>query len=387
MLIVICAALANRPCNGGGAWVRLSWLRGFERLGCDVYFLEQIRREHCIDAAGAPADFEASLNLAYFRQVISAFGFEGRAALVSDDGSTSYGASPADVGHIVRSADLLINITGHLTMPVFLEAARTKAYIDMDPGFTQYWHAQGLSGAHLKGHDLFYTVGENIGTAGCTIPTVGFDWRPIRQPVVLEDWPVADRAGGFDRFTTIASWRGAFGNLDADGRRFGLKVHEFRKVIDLPNRTGLDFEIALDIHPGDGRDRESLTAHNWHVVDPRRASGTPEDFRRYVQQSSAEFSVAQGIYVETNGGWFSDRTVRYLASGRPALVQDTGFSRQLPVGQGLVAFRTLDEAVEGAQRIAAEYEAHANAARTIAETYFDSDTVLLPLLDDAKAAR
>jgi hypothetical protein len=386
MLILISGALANRPSNGGGAWVRLSWLRGFERLGCQIYFLEQIRSENCVDANGAPASFENSVNLAYFQSVTAEFGLAGRAALICDDGSKVYGASLPDLEHITQSADLLVNITGHLTIPRLFQGARRKAYIDIDPGFTQYWHDAGVSGAALEGHDLYYTIGENIGNADCPIPTAGFDWRPIRQPVVLEDWPIADRAAGLDRFTTIASGRGTFGPVDAGGHRFGLKVHEFRKVFELPQRTGLAFEIALDIHPGDSRDRDALSAHSWRIVDPRRASGSPADFRRYVQQSGAEFSVAQGIYVETNSGWFSDRTVRYLASGRPALVQDTGFSQQLRTGLGLVTFRTLDEAVEGAQQVAMNYEAHALAARAIAEEYFDSSVVLPRLLDDAKAA-
>ncbi len=382
MFILISGALANKPFNGGEAWVRLSWLRGFERLGCQVYFLEQIGPETCVDAEGAPATFEESVNLAYFRKVIAQFGLEGRAALVCTDESGSFGASLGDLDHLVQGADLLVNISGHLRMPRLFQRVRRKAYIDIDPGFTQYWHDAGVSGANLDGHDLYYTIGENIGNTDCPIPTSGFEWRPVRQPVVLEDWPVSAEAG-FDRFTTIASWRGTFGPVDAGGRRFGLKVHEFRKIIDLPRRASLEFEIALDIHPADGKDRDALLTHGWRIVDPRRASGDPLDFRRYVQQSGAEFSVAQGIYVETNSGWFSDRTVRYLASGRPALVQDTGFSRRLRTGRGLVAFRTLDEAVEGARQIANDYHAHAAAARAVAEEYFDSGVVLPRLLDDA----
>lgn len=383
MFVVISGALANKPFNGGEAWVRLSWLRGFERLGCQVYFLEQIGPETCVDAEGAPAAFDESVNLAYFKKVIAEFGLEGRAALVCTDESASFGASLGDLDHLVQGADLLVNVSGHLRMPRLFQRLRRKAYIDIDPGFTQYWHDAGVSGASLDGHDLYYTIGENIGSADCPIPTAGLEWRPIRQPVVLEDWPVTGSSSAFDRFTTIASWRGAFGPVEAGGRRFGLKVHEFRKMIDLPRRAGLEFEIALDIHPADHKDRDALLAHGWRLVDPKVASSDPFDFRRYVQQSGAEFSVAQGIYVETNSGWFSDRTVRYLASGRPALVQDTGFSRRMPVGRGLVAFRTLDEAVEGARQIAADYEAHATAARAIAAEYFDSGVVLPRLLDDA----
>ena len=385
MLVIVAGALANKPFNGGEAWVRMSWLRGFEQLGCQVYFLEQIAPQTCVDEQGAPSSFEDSVNLAYFQEVVAALGFEGRAALACEDESSVAGARFPDLDQVTRSADLMVNISGHLRMPRLFNGPRVKAYVDIDPGFTQYWHAEGINGASLAGHDLYYTIGENIGGPECPIPSGGFDWRPVRQPVLLEDWPFVDPHAGFNRFTTIASWRGSFGQVEAGGRRFGLKVHEFRKVIDLPRLAGLDFEIALDIHPADVRDRDSLLAHGWRLVDPKAASGDPFDFRRYVQQSGAEFSVAQGIYVETNSGWFSDRTVRYLASGKPALVQDTGFSRHLPVGRGLMTFRTPQEAADGARHIAREYEAHAEAARAIATDFFKSDIVLGKVLDDVKA--
>ena len=179
-----------------------------------------------------------------------------------------------------------------------------------------------------------------------------------------------------ERFTTIASWRGPYGPVEYGGKRFGLKVHEFRKFIELPERAKQTFEIALDIHPADEQDRIALGRHGWQLVDPRSVAADPAAFRRYVQTSGAELSVAQEIYVDTGSGWFSDRTVRYLASGKPALVQDTGFSRNLPVGEGLLAFSTLQEAIAGVERIAADYEHHCRAARELAETFFDSEKVL-----------
>ena len=112
-------------------------------------------------------------------------------------------------------------------------------------------------------------------------------------------------------------------------------------------------------------------------------AGDPDAFRAYVQGSGAEFSVAQGIYVETHSGWFSDRTTSYLASGRPVLVQDTGFGRTLPVGEGLLAFRTLDEAIAGAADIGRRYGEHCAAARRIAEKHFDSDRVLTRFCEQA----
>jgi hypothetical protein len=190
------------------------------------------------------------------------------------------------------------------------------------------------------------------------------------------------------RFTTIASWRGPFGPVTFAGRTYGPKVHEFRKVFPWPRlvREPAAFEIALDVHPGDNKDLTALRENGWLVTDSRALAGDPAAFRHYVQQSAAEFSVAQGIYVDTNSGWFSDRSVRYLASGRPVLVQDTGLAPLYPVGKGLLTFRTLDEAAAGAEAIRRDYDHHCRAARALAEAHFDSDKVLSRFLDEVGLA-
>jgi hypothetical protein len=380
--LVVSGAIANRPLNSGGAWVRLSWVLGLRRLGFDVWFVEQIDEATCVNAAGAPAAFAESENRRYFEQVVERFGLEGRASLLYEGGRESAGVPLAELLPVAQEARLLVNVSGHLDLEPLMSRLRRKAYVDLDPGFTQFWHADGTGGARLDGHDVHFTVGENIGRPDCPIPTCGLEWKAVRAPAVLEDWPVAE-GGDTDRFTTIGAWRGPFGPVHFGGHTYSLKVHEFRKVIELPRRSPQRFEIALDIHPGDERDREALEANGWHLVDPRATVPGPLEFRDYVQGSGAEFSVAQGIYVATNSGWFSDRTVRYLASGRPVLVQDTGFSANLPVGEGLLAFTDLEGAVQGAERIARDYEAHRRAARAVAESHFDSDTVLSRFLEEA----
>lgn len=378
--ILVAGALANKCRNGGEAWVRMSWVGGLRQLGFHVVFIEQIAPETCVDSEGAVAPFESSVNLAYFRDVVSRFGLDGSAALVYGDGDLTDGIAWQDLLSIASDGDLLVNISGHLQLEQLIRRVRRKAYIDIDPGFTQIWHARGLLGDAMARHDFHFTIAENIGQPDCTVPTGGIDWLPVRQPVVIDDW-TADVPATLTRFTTVAAWRGAFGPVEHEGRRFGVKAHEFRKVVDVPQRTGLPFEVALSIHPADAKDLQSLREHGWVVVDPLSVAATPDEFRQYVHGSGAEFSVAQGIYVETNSGWFSDRTVRYLASGRPALVQETGFSRNIPTGDGLLSFRTAEEAADGARAIADNYEHHARAARDVAEKHFDAGVVLPQMLE------
>jgi hypothetical protein len=382
---MVSGALANKYLNGGEAWVRLSWILGLRRLGFDVHFVERIAPATCTGADRMVAEFENSVQRDYFERIVKKFGLEESATLVYGDGEKTSGLPYGELLDVAEESELLVNISGHLDLEPLMARLRRKAYVDLDPGFTQFWHANETFGPRLAGHDRYFTVGENVGTSRCSIPTGGLAWRSIRPPVTLEDWPVTERSEAC-RFTTVATWRSSYGPVEYGARRFGLKVHEFRKVIDLPGRTPFEFEIALDIHPNDARDRESLESHGWRIVDPGVAVPDPDAFRQYVRGSDAEFSVAQGIYVDTASGWFSDRTVRYLASGKPALVQDTGFSSNYPVGEGLLAFRTIEEAVAGAELIRRDYETHSRAARALAEEYFDSKSVLGGFLADLDVA-
>jgi hypothetical protein len=368
--VVVGGALANKAGSAGEAWVRMSWVRGFQQLGLDVRFVEEL--------AGEEIDPDA---VSWFEEVTTRFGLDGQASLLHA-GEAIVGPWLAELQAMAPEATL-VNISGHVQTPTLMPAFRRRVMVDIDPGFTQFWHEEGLEGANVAGHDLYFTVGELIGTPECSIPTAGIEWHHVRPPVVLDDWPPME-PGGLDRFTTIANWRGPFGPIERGGRRYGLKVHEFRKVIELPHRSEESFEIALDIHPADSQDLDALRDHGWRIVDPRAVAGNPDAFRAYVQGSGAEFSVAQGVYIDTNSGWFSDRTTRYLASGRAALVQDTGFSRTLPVGDGLVAFESLEDAVAGAADIAARYAEHCEAGRRIAEEHFDARRVLARFCEQAE---
>jgi hypothetical protein len=254
-------------------------------------------------------------------------------------------------------------------------------FVDEDPGFTQMWHQAGMLGDRLVGHDLFYSVGANVGRPQSSVPAAGIEWRPLPPFAVLEQWPLLG-VRAFDRFTTVGGWRGPFAAVEFEGRRYGVKAHEFRKFLDLPSRVAADFELALDIHPADRADIDALADHGWRLVDPGAVADTPGSFRQYVQSSGAEFSVAKEMYVATNSGWFSDRTIRYLASGRPAVVQDTGWAASYRADCGLLPFRTIDEAAAACQRVVGDYSEHSDAARSVACEYFDSDRVLGRFLDE-----
>jgi hypothetical protein len=365
--ILVSGAVANKPLSGGEAWVRLSWLRGLWALGHEVCFVEQIE-------APNPVDLET------FRVAIAALAPDCPVALLGE-GRSEVGLTLEEVTAWARDADLLVNISGHLEIEAIKEGPRRRAYIDVDPGFTQIWAGEG-DAARLEGHDTYFTVGENIGTPECRIPTAGLDWLPLPPPVTLADWPVVPPPADA-RFTTVATWRSPLGTLVDGETAYEGKHHQWRRLIHLPRRSSQQFEIALRIDPADEPDEIALEANGWRLVDPDDVAGDPLAFRSYVQASAAELSVAHPVYVETASGWISDRTVRYLASGRPALVQDTGIGDRYPVGEGLLTFRTPDEAVAGAEAIAADYRGHSQAARALAEAHFDSDRVLGRFLEAA----
>ena len=378
--VVVSGAIANKYRNGGAIWTRLSWALAFRQLGMDVFFIEQLDPAAAVDEAGQRVAFSDCAPARRFDRVMRDFQLAQSSALLLGDGEQILGASRNDLGDVAAEADVLINITGHLETEWLFRRFRKRVYVDLDPGYTQFWHQAGVDGARLAGHHLFFTVGQNIGTPRCSIPTSGIEWRPTRQPVLLDEWPVSTVAAS-DRFTTIASWRGPYGVVNRGGATLGPKAHEFRKLLDVPRLCPEQtFEIALDIHGADRADREALVDHGWQLVDPAVVAGDPAAFRRYVQGSAAEFSAAQSIYVQTGSGWLGDRTVRYLASGKPAVVQDTGIGANYPTGEGLLTFRTNQEAAACVRDVASDYARHCRAARRLAEQYFDARLVAADLL-------
>jgi hypothetical protein len=233
----------------------------------------------------------------------------------------------------------------------------------------------------LAGHHHYVTIGENINRADCAIPTCGLPWTTTPQPVVLDYWrPESTSPDG--PITTIASWRGAYGPVSFQGKTYGLRVHEFRKFAPVAHLAGQRFEIALDIHPADQADITLLESNGWAIVSPRAVAADPWAYQRYIAGSRAEFMVAKNMYVESRSGWFSDRSICYLAAGKPVVAQDTGLEGLRSHGnKGLVMFNSLEEAVAGVEHVCGDYAAHSRAARELAVDCFDSNKVLSRLID------
>jgi hypothetical protein len=376
--IVIAGSLAQNPRRGGHTWVFLQYLLGFKRLGWEVLFLDRLEPEMYVDRAGRPCLLDQSFNLNYIVNVMERFGLSDAFAVVCDGGKHFVGLPQEEVLERTRNSALLLNIMGFFTDEETLSCAPRRVFLDIDPGFGQIWRALELADL-FYGHDDYVTIGQNLGQPICSIPTCGLEWVTTPQPVVLDYWPPQEGAGS-ERFTSIASWRGPYAPLEYKGKTYGLRVHEFRKFAELPRLSGRPFQLALDIHPDEVNDLALLEANGWSLVDPSVVAGDPGAYQAYIQDSKAELMVAKNMYVQAKSGWFSDRSICYLASGKPVLAQDTGLQGLYPTGEGLLGFTTLDEALAGVEEISRNYTRHTRAARVLAEDYFDSDKVLRGLL-------
>lgn len=365
--VVVAGAVAQKPRSAGHAWQFLQYLLGLRRLGHEVLLYDRLA-----DPDAAPA------GIAWLREVLEPFGLDDAWTLDLGGGEHA-GLDRRRALDFVRDADALINVMGFITDEELLGAARRRVFLDTDPGFGQMWHALGLADVFAR-HDAHVTIGERIDEPDCAVPGCGIDWITTPQPVVLDQWP-AQPPGGGRRFTSIASWRGAYGPVEYEGHAYGLRVQQFRRFADLPRHTSATFELALDIDPWDADDRSRLVDGGWSLLPPARVAATVDGYRRWIQGSDAELLVAKGMYVDSRSGWVSERSLCYLASGRPVVAQDTGFGDRYPVGEGLLAFSTLDEAVAAVEAVRADPRGHADAARALAEEHFDSDRVLTTLLD------
>ncbi len=388
MKIVVTGLIAQYPL-GGVTWDYLQYPVGLARLGHDVTYLE--------DSGCWPYDPETDAtatdpmpNVRYLARVMERFGLGERWSyrlVTLDRREVYYGLPEPAVARRLAESDLFLNVSGASWIREPHLAARRRVYIDSDPVFTQIAVALGQPEllALLRQHHLHFTFGERVGAPEWPLPPGPFRWRPTRQPIVLEAWPPAPPPPPDAAFTTVMNWT-SYAVAEYGGRRYGQKDVEFLKILELPARCpGERFRPAIGGGQGARCPAALLRAHGWDVVDPRVVAGDPDRYRDFLARSKGELGVAKEAYVAGRSGWFSGRSACYLALGRPVILEDTGFSRVLPTGEGLLAFDDLESAAAAVAAVSRDYARHSRAARRLAEAVFDARTVLGRLLDEATA--
>jgi hypothetical protein len=372
--VIVCGIAGHLPL-AGVALHYLQYCLGLRDLGVEVSYLED-NQAWPLHPDWNGYDETAAYTLPWLRELFEAFEMPWA---YRDPTGCFHGASESEVDARCRRADLLLNVSGGIG---FIEPhhrrAKTVAYVDTDPAFTQVASLQQRAVRDwIASHDLHFTFGEGIGGESCRVPGDGVTWRPTRQPVWLPFWSSTDELPGAV-YTTVMNWQ-AYGVAHWQGEEWGQKDAEFPLVFDLPRASDLPMEVAIG---GDRAPREELSEAGWRVIDPRVPTKTVWTFRDYIDRSRGEVTVAKQAYVRSRCGWFSERSANYLAAGRPVIAEDTGWSEFLPTGKGLFAFTTSDEAFEAVQAVEADPAAHGRAARAIATEEFDASMVLERLLAD-----
>jgi hypothetical protein len=358
--VVLAGYLVRYPL-GGYAWQALHFLEGLRSLGCDAFFYEDSAyyADAYVPGSGGMQTADYDYGVRFAADFFAAHGFAAAWGFWDVAADRWSGAGAERTRAALADADLFINLAGVNRVPRARRSRATSVFVDLDPSYTQLRLAAGDAQlASLVGdHDLQFTLGESIGTPGCRIPQGGFAWRPLRQPVVPELWtPLGPEPGA--PFTTIGKWDATGRDVTFEGEAFAWRKRtEWWRFLDLPQRTGERFSIAMDVasHP---EDLARLGAAGWEVVDPLAVSRDPHTYRAFIRRSRGEFTVAKDVNVRLRSGWFSDRSVCYLAAGRPVVNQDTGFEDHLPVGAGLFAFRTPEDVVAAMAAIADDYPRH-----------------------------
>lgn len=382
LCIVVLGYIVRGPL-GGMVWSNLQYLLGLTRLGHEVYFFEDSDDyPSCYDPAAGRTDIDPSYGLAFARRVFDRLGLGERWAYHDAHRGVWHGPVADHAVRIGMRADLLLDLCGVNPLRPWLRNIPIRALVDEDPAFTQIRHLtdpDALRRARL--HNVFFTFGENIPSGRSTVPDDGLPWIATRQPVVL-DMIRPSPGPRQGRFTTLMQWE-SYPAREWHGVRYGMKSDSFTPYLDLPARAGPCLELALG---GPTAPRDELGAHGWIVTDPREPSRDPWSYQHFVARSKAEWSVAKHGYAVTRCGWFSERSAAYMATGRPVVVQETGYSDHLPIGDGLLAFATPEAAAAAIAEVNARYSYHCTAAREIAQRYFDSRRILTELIEHCQRA-
>ena len=360
------------------AWHYLQYVLGLKRLGHEVMFIEDSEDyPACYDPTTNSVGDDPTYGLAFTDQAFKRLGLGDAWAYYNAHTRRWMGSAGDSAVAFCRTADLLLNVSGVNPLRDWTARIPVRALIDTDPVFTQVRHlTDSAARSRASAHTDFFSFGELFENGESRIPNDGIAWRATRQPIVLDAWPLTE-APANGRFTTVMLWD-SYPAVEHDGRRFGVKAESFARIVDLPRHVSLPLEIALG---SVAARRRELVEAGWLLRNPLEVTYDPWIYQQYLQQSRGEISVAKQGYVAGCSGWFSERSAGYLASGRPVIVQDTGFSKFLPTGVGLHSFRDLEGAIDAIHRVEANHDLECRRAREIAEEYFDANRVLPAMLE------
>lgn len=384
--IAVLGFMANCPI-AGVVWQHLHYIVGLQRLGHEVYYIEDTSRYPYDPVQQMPTD-DYAYAAGTLTRLAAEFGFEGRWAFAPRYKSLeeTAGLSRAFLNDLYRDADALLNICGSHELNDDLLRSERIIYVESDPAVEQIKVDQGNTATteFLARHCARFTFGESVGQPEFPVPLHGLTWLPTRQPVVTDFWRTGQPPAPGALFSSIA-------NLATGGKKdivwrgenyVWSKLPEFNRLRSAPASAGEDFELATQFK--DAALGEEFRRNGWRIVSPGEISNDHRLYVDYVRRSKGEFTVAKDQYVRLNTGWFSDRSACYLAAGRPVITQQTGFTRFYGgEDKGLFAFETLDEITEAVRRVNADYPAHSVAAAEIAREFFEAETVLRSLLDRA----
>src|SRR5437867_1213211 len=361
----------------------LHYLLGLRRLGYDPYYVEDSAR-WIYDPRLNDMSPNAVPNIEMVLPALPAHGLDDHCGLRGYyEGGGCHGPSESQLLQLYRAADAFLNVTGAQEIRDEHRAIRRRLYVESDPFVAQVKVAKGDKAMIelLAAHDTHFSFGENLGAADCDVPIEKFRWLPTRQPVAMELWDNGAPNGG-SVYTTITTWHNKGKNLEWRGDTwYWTKDREFEQFLDLPRRRpGAAFELATTV----GEEvQQLLRGSGWRQTGSVEISGDAGLYRKYIQESRGEFTVARDQYVRPNTGWFSDRSACYLAAGRPVITQETGFSKFIPTGKGLFGFRTMDDILQAVDAIESNYAAHCRAARELAAEYFAAEKVVGSLMQRA----
>jgi hypothetical protein len=361
----------------GIAWQAMHYVLGLERLGYEAWYVED-HGANPYDPRINSVSMACDYNVAYVRRMMERYGLGGRWAYWDAINDVYHGLSRDAVRRLYRESDALINLCGATRLREEHMACPRRIMIDTDPVFEQIKYATADPGAraYLDAHTHFFSYGENIGGPGWIVPLAGIPWQGTRPPVVIDEWPTDEHAP--QCFSTIATWK----NIDFAGETYVWSKHvNFLRFLDLPRRVPQCFTMAM--LPPTAAIEAEVIGKGWRLADPRPISASMENYAEFIAGSRGEFTVAKDIYVRPNSGWFSDRSVCYLAAGRPVITMKTGFSRFYPVGEGLFEYSDMAEAVAAVEAVNRDYRRHSHAARMLAAEYFGSDAVISALMAKA----